>query len=81
MMRSPSNMEDMVMVYLDVEVLSEAIRRVDKKLKSMGCDPEADERAILIALAYERLIRGETQTGFFELYSPQARSLDEVGTS
>jgi len=74
-------METLIMLYLDVEVLSEAIRRVDKKLKSIGCDPEATERSLFIALVYERLIRGETHTGFFELCSPQLRSLDEIGTS
>ena len=69
------------MLYLDVEVLSEAIRRVDNKLQSMQWNPELSERSLLIALVYERLIRGETHTGFFELCSTQVRSLDEMGTS
>ncbi|CAB5133438.1 hypothetical protein D3OALGA1CA_3524 [Olavius algarvensis associated proteobacterium Delta 3] len=69
------------MLYLDVEILSEAIRRVDTKIESIGWDPELSERSLFIALVYERLMRGETQAGFFELCSMQVRSLDGMGAS
>jgi len=57
------------MLYLDVEVLNEAISRVDTKLRSMNRNLESPEASILIALVYERLIRGEAPSGFFELFS------------
>jgi len=57
------------MLNLDVEVLSEAIRRVGKWSGSMDQDLDSPEAATLIALVYERLIRGEVPWGFLDLLS------------
>jgi len=61
------------MLHLDVKILSEAIHRVGNWLKSANRDLDSPGAAILIALVYERLVRGQIPGSFSDVISNRTK--------
>ena len=61
------------MGYLDVNVLKEAILEVEDALHGTSHDFDLNYRSLLISVAYERMIRGETPSVFLKLFSEQQK--------